>query len=128
MDVPQIESLLETLREEHTTLGTAIASMERLLALRRNVEAHSTAIEQQSFPGTGNGVNPSAPKGSISLRKAIGEVLRESGKPLHVKQILQLVYAKGARTSAKKPLGIIALSAGNIDGVQKVAPRTFQWK
>lgn len=128
MDVPQIEALLETLRAEHATVGTTIASLEQLLKLRSEATAVSPAAPVERPKADKNGANPTAIKGTISIRRAITQVLQQAKQPMHAKDIWRLAHALGARTAAKSPVAIVSLSAIGIDGVEKVGPRLFEWK
>lgn len=130
MDAKQITELLAHLKDEYATLGNAIASLERYLAIRANapdVDAAPSAQQQRLIPPGGNGENPTAPKGTVSIRSAIAAVLKEAQRPMHAKEIWEQCYKRGARTAAKRPEAIVALSSVGIDNVKKVGPRIFQW-
>lgn len=81
---------------------------------------------------------PTAPprtlKGSISLRKAVLQVLREAhGEPVRVGEILARATAMGAITNAKSPDKIIDLVAYNLktrsdQPIERVSPRSWRWK
>jgi len=74
------------------------------------------------------------PKGTVSLRSAVMDVLKEArGEPLHVKEIWRRAGAKGAQTASKSPLGAIDLTCYSIlkyhpTALEKVRPRTWRWK
>jgi len=137
MELEQMKALLEHLREEHGTLTNAIVALEQYLAIREKAPGATRAIARpEQVPlsphvmgsgGKPDGEKATVPKGSISIRRAIVDVLKQAGRPMHTTEIWQHAYARGARTAAKRPDAIVALSAYGIDGVEKVGPRTFVW-
>ena len=78
-------------------------------------------------------VHPAEPKGSMAVRQAVIEVLKEAqGQPLHSRLILGRVRAKGAIIDADDPVGVIDLAAYNIRDrnlapLAKVGPRTWRY-
>jgi len=130
MESAQIKELLIQLREEHQTLSNAIVALEQYLAVREKTpSAKAKEIlrpEQVQMPGIKE-IGKTVPKGSISIRQAIVEVLKQAKRPMRAAEIWEHAYARGARTTAKRPDAIVALSAGAIDGIEKVGPRTFVW-
>ena len=132
MELEQMRVLLDHLREEHQTLTNAIVALEQYLAIREKAPGLAREIprpEQVPLLADikGNGAKSTRPKGSISIRQAIVDVLKQARRPMHTTEIWQHAYARGARTTAKRPDAIVALSAYGIGGVEKVGPRTFVW-
>lgn len=70
-------------------------------------------------------------KGTISMRAAIRQILREArGEPLHSKEIWRRAVEMGAKTAGENPLGLVDLSAFSLsktEPIEKVGPRTWRW-
>ncbi len=130
MSRPQpIEALLKSFREEHAVLGAIIIQLEQLQKLRSQATTVKSIHSQQlPLPDQQNSSNPTAPKGIISIRRAIRDVLKESGQAMHAKDIWQMAFSRGARTAAKRPESIVALTSLGIEEIEQVGPRTFKWK
>ena len=47
---------------------------------------------------------------------------------MKAEEIWQFAFAKGARTSSKRPEAIVALTCNGLDEIEKTAPGTYQWK
>jgi hypothetical protein len=68
------------------------------------------------------------PKGTISLRKAIRQIVQEArGIPVHAKEIWLRAHELGAMTGASDPVAAVDYTAYSIKGIKKVAPRTWRW-
>ena len=128
------ESARKMLDEFKGQLAKNEEEREALIALVKGLEGwlriHATITQQTLFEGS---LPAGKPKGTVSLRRAVVEVLKEArGEPLHVKEIFRRVSAKGARTGAKSPLGAIDLTCYSIlkyhpKALEKVRPRTWRW-
>lgn len=72
-------------------------------------------------------------KGTISLRKAVLQVIREAhGSPVHLKEIRARALGMGASTDAKDPDRIMDLVAYNLKSrsgqpLERVSPRSWRW-
>lgn len=73
-----------------------------------------------------------AKRGSISVRGAILEVLRNApGVELHSEEIWRRAEALGARTESPHPKDVVDLSLFNLrkqHPIDKVRPRTYCWR
>lgn len=129
MDTKQVRALVAQLKDEQFALANAIVALEHYLSSRGDAPSVTTSQSsaQVPLPIRANGDSPTAPKGSISIRQAIVDVLKQAQRPMHSTEIWEHAYARGARTTAKRPEAIVALSAYGIDGVVKVGPRRFVW-
>ena len=133
MDEDSARKMLEEFKAQLTRFEE---ERDYLLSLVKGLEGwlrvHVTRNGSLPQPSLFDGV-ATKPKGTISLRGAVVEVLKEArGEPLHVKEILQRITAKGAKTSAKSPLGAVDLTCYSIlkyhpKALEKVRPRTWRW-
>lgn len=107
---------LEKRRGEFEALQSMIAGLEQWVQL-------------QSAPS--ENADSSAPVPEIpSLRSTVIKVLRESGKPMHVKDVYDAAISLGARTASKDPVGITELTIiGLVQKglVERYAQRTYKF-
>lgn len=89
---------------------------------------HSLMPGKQSTPvGTPYVPKGPQPKGTISFRKALTQVLDEAhGAPLHSKEIATRVIALGVGTTAKDVPAVVDLMCKSVPGAEKVGPRTWR--
>ena len=127
MNIDELESWLADLKEQHSALALLIGSLERYVAVAKRKPQEKRSAQQGKLLPDSNGTKPTEPKGTISIRNAIIEVLKEAGRPMKSPEIWELAYQRGARTGSKRPEAIAALNAYGIPGVRKVGPRTFEW-
>jgi len=129
---------LSRLDEEREVLLSLVRGFEGWLRLHGDVALHAPVKAAPSIerPRTRRRTAPrpaTSLKGSISLRKAVLQVLREAhGEPVHVREILARIEALGAVTEAKNPLKIIDLIASgaktrNHEPIERVSPRSWRW-
>ena len=68
------------------------------------------------------------PKGTISFRKALIEVLQQAhGAPMVDTEIWDRMQALGAKSASRRPAGFIGLHAKREREIEKVGTRTFRW-
>lgn len=72
------------------------------------------------------------PKGAISVRKAVGEVLRAAGgRKMHAQEIYDEVLKMGGKSEAGDPVAIIDLHAYNLKKkgapIERDGSRTWKW-
>ena len=130
MQADQLDTLLADLKTEQLALGDLIRAVEGYIALRgrQSPQRREAALQQPELTGLQTKKGTNAIKGAISIRRAIADVLREAKRPLKADEIWRFAYERGARTSSKRPEAIVALTCNGMDEIEKVAPRTFQWK
>jgi hypothetical protein len=124
----EVQQRLAVLDEEREVLLSLVRGYEGWLRLQGN-----SAGPQLTLGVTVQKKNPTAPKGTTSLRGAVLRAIKDAhGAPLHSKEILRRIQALGAKTEARNPVAIIDLTAyslANTDGqpIKKVGPRTWRW-
>jgi hypothetical protein len=114
---------------------------ERREALTDLVRGYEKLIRLNGLPPVENEQNnptlslptPGRQKGTVSMRSAVQQVLREArGEPLHIREVYHRAQALGATSDAKNPVRITDLliytliHRGGLP-IQKVAPATYRW-
>lgn len=128
--IDETNQRLGAIEREHASLLSALAAYEDRLSFLEGGEPSETARASRALNPRTQSV--AGRQGTIGLVSAVLEVLQDAqGEPLHVKAILPRALAKGARTNAKNPLGVVDMVAANLrrDGkpVDKTGPRTWRW-
>jgi hypothetical protein len=130
VQLDELDTLLANLKGEQAALADLVRAVEGYVTVRgqRTDRRRDAVVQQPQLAGLKTRNSRNAVKGSISIRKAIAEVLREAKRPMKADEIWGFAYDKGARTNSKRPEAIVALTCNGMDEVEKIAPRTFQWK
>lgn len=124
----------EMLRAHLADIEAALAQLEPLQRIREEYRAllgepKSRATTARSRPATQAAGR--SPKREGSIRSTVLDILRESGEPLRVEELIVRARARGVETTAKRPASVIDLVAHGLakDGhpVRRVRPRTWQW-
>lgn len=71
----------------------------------------------------------STPVGSVSMRSAVAQVMRDAKGPLHTREVMSRAQAMGASTNAKVPLSVVDLVLLNLaknGKAERTAPRTWR--
>lgn len=139
MDAPmareQLRELNEALKkvdEEREVLLSLVRGYEGWLRLHGNKGDTATAPLPVPAPRA-KAKRSTATLGTISLRKAVLQVIREAhGSPVHIKEISARAQALGATTTAKDPFRIVDLVAYNLktrsdQPLERVSPRSWRW-
>lgn len=133
MDAP---TLRQRLREVTNDLNSLDERREALTKLRSGYEALirlDGPPEIEATPDTLPLDLPTDPKGTISFRGAVRQVIRDArGTPLHVREVYHRAQMLGAITKAKDPVKITDLMIYSLikrEGapIEKSAPRTYRW-
>lgn len=130
MNQETMRTQMEEVREELNRLDAQKAALETILrgyeTFLRATSANGVKQTRQlalGVPGRGG-----EPKGSISFRKGVIEVIRQArGEPLHAKVIWERMQEMGVRSATKQPGGFIGLTAKRVNEIEKSAPNTFRW-
>jgi hypothetical protein len=132
MNKEAMRKQMEDVRDELNRLDSQRVALEQIL---RGYEAWFRAFpenggrphQQLTLPVSGRG---KATKGTMSFRNGFAEVLKQArGEPLTDEEIWRRMQDKGVKSDAKRPLGIVALTARRLpDDVEMVAARTWRWK
>ena len=113
----EARSELESKRKEYEALQAVITGLDQWLSIHE-------PVGKQPSPGVlPLDIRP-------SLRSAILQALKESGKPMHVKAIFARATQLGAVSGSKTPHSITDLTIiglVKIGVVKKTAPRTYQY-
>ena len=89
------------------------------------IQAEDNGINQLAMAIDGRGQQP---KGSVSFRNGIVEVLRQArGESLVDTEIWTRMQAIGVQSDAKRPIGFIGLTAKRVPEVEKLDAHTFRW-
>jgi hypothetical protein len=119
-----LESLkleLDGLEKRRQVLSKLIAAYEELVALATPQE------RRRRERSTDN-----QPRGTVSLRSAVLEVLKAADGPLTTKEIWKRVHEKGAETTSKHPSSVVDLTTYQLKKsghpVKKTAPATWQYQ
>ncbi len=126
----EVRDAIERNEDEHEVLVSLIDGYEGWLRLHGQANLH--VPDGQMSLNVNHGKKSNEPKGRISVRQAVKQVLWEArGAPLHAKEIARRVVEKGAITTAKNPPGMMGLTATNLREsgvpVDKVQPNTWAW-
>ena len=124
----EVQRALSRTEEEREVLISLVRGYEGWLRIHGVREGPSQPLPLRKSAG-GRGRKP---KGRISLRSAVREVLREAqGEPLHSRELARRVLERGAVSESKKPANVVALVALGLkragEPVDKVAPNTWAW-
>lgn len=130
MNKEQVQTQMEGVRDElnridaeRAALDTIYRGYESLLKAMSSNGIKKNAQLALGVPGRGGG-----PKGSISFRNGVIEVIkRAGGESLHVNVIWERMQAMGVKSAAKRPIGFISMIAGKEDAIEKSAASTFRW-
>ncbi|MEK7215203.1 MAG: hypothetical protein AAB289_06385 [Chloroflexota bacterium] len=126
----EVKASLKKNEDEHEVLLSLLTAFEgwlRIHGLPTEPQAAQLSLVAPSSAPLGR----TKPKGAISLRGAILQVLKEArGAELHAKEIWVRVQGLGAMTTAKAPVNIVDLSCWSLqgDGVQKVKGQSRTWR
>jgi hypothetical protein len=119
-----LESLnaeLDGLEKRRQVLAKLIAGYEELAAL-------ATPQEKRRRERSRN----NQPKGRVSLRSAVLEVLKAAEGPLKTTEIWKRVHEKGAETASKNPAAVVDLTTYQLKKsghpVEKTAPATWRYQ
>ena len=131
------KSVRAQLAETQDRLRRVDDEREILLSLIKGFEGwlrlSSGEVARVPGPPVETPINRSAILGTISMRGAIKDILREAhGEPLKAAEILRRATDRGARTSGKRPEAVIDLNALSLSKeghpIERVGPRTWRWK
>lgn len=129
----EVQEALKRNDEERDILVSLIHGLEGWLRLHGTAPVVTLPLPTMVVPTEATGRRSSRVKGTISLRQAVQDVLKEAqGAPLHVKEILRRAQERGAVTESRDPQSVIDFVTYGLktrDGapVEKVAPRTWRW-
>lgn len=126
MNQETMRSQMEEVRDELNRLDAQRAALETIL---RGYETFLRATSANGVKHTrqlaGRGGEP---KGSISFRRGVIEVIRQArGEPLHAKIIWERMQEMGVESASKQPVGFIGLTARRVEEIEKLRPNTFRW-
>ena len=102
--------------------GEALKTMLHGYEAWFHVHSEDSAVRQLEMTVASN-----RPKGTISFRKALIEVLRQAHGPMVDTEIWERMQALGAQSASKRPAGFIGLHAKREREIEKVGPRMFRW-
>ena len=123
----EIRKALAGNEEEHEVLMNLLKGYEGWLRLH----GETPSALQLGFSVNGEGKGKTAPKGKLSLRRAVIQVLQDArGMSLHASEMWRLVQALGVQTSSPNPVGVVDFTAHSLKRqglVEKTAPRTWRW-
>jgi hypothetical protein len=132
MNKEAMRKQMEDIRDELNRLDSQRVALEQIL---RGYEAWFRAFpengaqphQQLTLPVSGRG---GATKGAMSFRNGFIEVLKQArGEPLTDEEIWRRMQEKGVKSDARRPLGIVALTAKrHSNQVEMVAVKTWRWK
>jgi hypothetical protein len=131
MNKDAMRKQMEDVRDELNRLDGQRVALEQILrgyeAWFRSLPENGTRSQHQlKLPVGGRG---GATKGSIGIQNAFKEVLKQArGEPLPNAEIWLRMQEKGAKSDAKRPLGIIDLIGKRVPEAEKVAVRTWRWR
>lgn len=133
MEKARVEPKMIDLKEANKMLAEARVELEKrrgeFEALQSMIAGLEQWVQLQSAPS--ENADSSAPVPEIpSLRSTVIKVLRESGKPMHVKDVYDAAISLGARTASKDPVGITELTIiGLVQKglVERYAQRTYKF-
>lgn len=127
MDKAAMREHMEAIRAELTRIeGEQEALREMLHGYERWFRLHSENGTQQLEMAVG--VRGRRPKGTISFREGVRNVLRQArGEPLGDSEIWTRMQSLGVESDAKNPVGFVGLAVKRLPEVEKVAARTFRW-
>lgn len=121
----EFKERLSRIDDERQALQDIVKGYETLLRAMSGPDYRSDTLP--NFPAK---PKSSAPVGSVSMRSAVAQILREADSPLHSREILKRATAMGASTTAKFPTSVVDLVALDLTrkgSARKVAPRTWEW-
>ena len=117
-----------TITRPHTRAAT---STVRTVSPARNISSHRPAVGYLSesirgIPSITSNIEPISHRFSDrTITQACTLLLRESGKPLHVNELYNLLVAGGMRFKGNNPTISIAVSLNRNRRFRKVEPGTF---
>lgn len=122
----EVRKTLARNEEEHEILLSLLNGFEGWLRLHANGRSPQLTLPLETTQAR------TAPRGEISLRSAVLQVLKEArGQPLHSKEILVRATALGAATTSKDPVAIVDLTAYSLQKggatIEKTGPRIWHW-
>ena len=124
-ELDQVKAHLESNEEEKIVLLDLLHGYEGWLRLYGKKNGSGQVELPLAAPRS------TAPKGEVSMRGTIKEILRESrGEPLHSKEIWRRAQERGVKSSGKNPVGLIDLTAYTLmktQPIERTAPRTWRW-
>ena len=121
----ELKEFLKRLDEQREVVASLVRGDEGWLRLFGSTNGQS--VVQFTLPSMDE-QRSNRPKGKISLRQAVREIVKGAlGEPIHAKEIWLRAQALGAISQAKNPVATIDLTAYSITGMKKVAPRTWAW-
>lgn len=127
-----VKVALNKLDEEREFLVSLIHGYEGWLRLHGSSNGAAT-LTVRPRAARQSGAARTAPKGSVSLRQAVLQIVREAqGSPVHIREILARALAMGAATNAQHPERIVDLVAYNLKSrsnqpLERVSPRSWRW-
>ncbi|PKB73421.1 MAG: hypothetical protein BZY75_01895 [SAR202 cluster bacterium Io17-Chloro-G7] len=130
MNKETIQAQMDELRDELNRVDALQVALEAALraheSLFKAISANGVKQTRQlalGVPGRGGG-----PKGSVSFRSGVIEVLKQArGEELHADIIWERMQAMGVKSEAKRPRGFVSMIAAKEEDIEKSAPGTFRW-
>ena len=119
------QARLTEIDEERQAILGIVKGYEALLRARTTPRDVPVTLPRQQLP-----LKASVPVGAVSMRSAVGRVLRSAGRPMHSRDILTEAIRLGAATNAKAPESVVSLVLTSLKKqgkVERVSPGTWQW-
>lgn len=126
-----VRAALKANEEEHEVLMSLLKGYEGWLRLRGSSVTQLAFKADLAASEENPRIGPVEVQKPPSFRSSVIAVLQEAkGEPLHAREILSRVLARGSRTEGKDPLALTDLQCYSImktEPIKKVAPRTWAW-
>ncbi len=120
-----MNELQELLREKKTELIRLQAQVDLLETLLRHGMPEADLTEQKSPESPRAGAARSRKKAGISIPDAVEQTLRESGEPLHVKELAERIKTVGVYVSPSAVTTALQRYIQLGRRFKRVAPNTF---
>jgi hypothetical protein len=125
----EVENRLGRIDDERQALQDLVKGYKALL--KAMIAPDGTSSEPPTFPQLTLPTRRSTVVGKVSMRSAVAEVLQGASEPLHSRDIYARANRMGAATTSKDPTSVVDLVVLDLfkkGKVEKVAPRTWQWR
>lgn len=120
-----MNELQELLREKKTELIRLQAQVELLETLLRHGLPEAEPSEQKDQEAPRTGTRRPRKKGGFSIPDAVEQTLRESGEPLHVKELAERIKTAGIYVSPSAVTTALQRYIQLGRRFKRVAPNTF---